>query len=151
MDDFSACANAEPVSRLEQLERENADFRTWGIIEIATRNPNVAEYMTYWEARAEKAEAENEALRARLETVEADRAAQAERMAKHSAATLNTETLVKRALLDAQECLASTNDWFAACVAGERLPNKPEAMHGRVFYSLELVEVAARALPQEES
>lgn len=72
MVDFSACANAEPVSRLEQLERENADFRTWGIIEIATRNPNVAEYMTHWEARAEKAEAENEALRARLQTVEAE-------------------------------------------------------------------------------
>lgn len=82
MADFSACANAEPVSRLEQLERENADFRTWGIIEIATRNPNVAEYMTHWEARVKTAEAEVTALRARLETVEADRAAQAERMAR---------------------------------------------------------------------
>lgn len=57
MSDASACANADPLSRLEQLERENADFRTWGIIEIATRNPNVAEYMAHWEARAESAEA----------------------------------------------------------------------------------------------
>lgn len=70
--DPSACANAEPLSRLEQLERENADFRTWGIIEVAIRNPNVAEYMAHWEARTQKAEAENEALRTKLETVEAE-------------------------------------------------------------------------------
>lgn len=72
MADLSACANAEPLSRLEQLERENANFRTWGIIEVAIRNPNVAEYMAHWEARTQKAEAENEALRTKLETVEAE-------------------------------------------------------------------------------
>jgi hypothetical protein len=55
-------AKAEPLSRLEEMERENANFRTWGIIEIAVRNPNVSEYMNHWEGRATKAEAEIAAL-----------------------------------------------------------------------------------------
>lgn len=38
-----------------------------GIIEVAIRNPSVAEYMEHWEARAEKAEAQLEALRAVIE------------------------------------------------------------------------------------
>jgi hypothetical protein len=80
MADTSACANAEPLSRLEQLERENADFRTWGIIEVAVRNPNVAEYMQHWEGRALRAEA---AL--------SDRAAQAERMARLEEALRSVE------------------------------------------------------------
>jgi len=52
----------------------------------------------------------------------------------------------RKALEDAQECLAGTNEWFAACVAGERLQNKPEAMHSRVFYSLNLVDSALAAI-----
>lgn len=51
-------AAATPPTRLEQLEREVADFRSWGIIEVAIRNPNVAEYMEHWEGRTLKAEAE---------------------------------------------------------------------------------------------
>jgi hypothetical protein len=35
-----------------------AQRRTWGVIEIAVRNPNVSSYMEHWEGRALKAEAE---------------------------------------------------------------------------------------------
>lgn len=38
-------------------EREQ-QWRTWGVIEIAIRNPNVKSYMEHWEGRAEKAERE---------------------------------------------------------------------------------------------
>lgn len=41
---------------LAEVERENAQWRTWGIVEVAIRNPSVADYMNHWEARAEKAE-----------------------------------------------------------------------------------------------
>jgi hypothetical protein len=42
----------------EEIER----WKTWGIVEIAVRNPNVASCMGEWEERATKAEAENENL-----------------------------------------------------------------------------------------
>ena len=48
------------------LTRELADWRTWGTIEVAIRNPNVASYMEHWEGRATKAEAEVDRLRAAL-------------------------------------------------------------------------------------
>lgn len=58
----------EPVaSKAQELpwqEQEAAELRaelhlmkTAGIIEVAVRNPSVAEYMAHWEARAEAAEA----------------------------------------------------------------------------------------------
>jgi hypothetical protein len=40
----------------ERLIRELDQWKTWGIIEIAVRNPNVASYMEHWEGRATKAE-----------------------------------------------------------------------------------------------
>lgn len=48
-----------------ELEAEEHILRYGGIIEVAVRNQNVAEYMGHWEDRAEKAEA---ALRALSET-----------------------------------------------------------------------------------
>jgi hypothetical protein len=50
-------ANAEPISEVDKLREELRFLRTCGIIEIAARNANVAEYMRHWEMRAEKAEA----------------------------------------------------------------------------------------------
>jgi hypothetical protein len=49
--------------RVEELEAEVHNFRTWGIIEVAIRNPSVADYMRHWERRAENAEAELTRLR----------------------------------------------------------------------------------------
>jgi len=37
-------------------EEELEQWETWGIVEIAVRNPNVAEYMKHWEKRAIEAE-----------------------------------------------------------------------------------------------
>lgn len=45
-------------SRIVALEAEVAQWKTWGIIEVAIRNPSVSEYMRHWEGRTEKAEAE---------------------------------------------------------------------------------------------
>ena len=42
---------------LAAAEAENQQWRTWGTIEVAIRNPSVAESMRPWEGRAEKAEA----------------------------------------------------------------------------------------------
>lgn len=52
--------------RIEELERENRDFRTWGVIELAIRNPNVTSYIAEWEGRALAAEAEAAQLREAL-------------------------------------------------------------------------------------
>jgi len=42
--------------RVRQLEQELAQWRTWGVVEIAVRNANVAEYCEHWKGRALKAE-----------------------------------------------------------------------------------------------
>jgi hypothetical protein len=42
---------------IKALKAELKNWETWGIVEIATRNPNVAEYCKHWEERATKAEA----------------------------------------------------------------------------------------------
>jgi hypothetical protein len=44
--------------QIRALRDEVAQWRTWGVIEIAVRNPNVSSYMEHWEGRALKAEAE---------------------------------------------------------------------------------------------
>jgi 8-oxo-dGTP diphosphatase len=54
---------AERGAQKSAFEQELQQWKTWGVIEIAVRNPNVAEYMSHWEGRAEKAEAENVTLR----------------------------------------------------------------------------------------
>jgi len=52
-----------------RLEWELANWRTWGVIEVAIRNPNVSSYMDEWEGRTIKAEAERDRLRAALERI----------------------------------------------------------------------------------
>ena len=41
-------------AKLAQIDEQ---WKTWGIIEIAVRNPNVSEYMNHWEKRTVDAEA----------------------------------------------------------------------------------------------
>ena len=62
-------ATEQPETEIDRLKRELAHLTSSGIIEIAVRNPNVAEYMRHWEERAEKAEAENARLREALDHV----------------------------------------------------------------------------------
>lgn len=57
----------------ERLQSELAQWKTWGIVEIAVRNPEVAEYCEHREGRATKAESELE--EARKELVAANEAA----------------------------------------------------------------------------
>lgn len=45
----------------DQREAECERWATWGTIEVAIRNPNVASYIEHWEKRALSAEAEREA------------------------------------------------------------------------------------------
>lgn len=40
------------------LARQEEQWKTWGIIEVAVLNPNVASYMEHWENRSVKAEAQ---------------------------------------------------------------------------------------------
>ena len=61
------CAHA----KVYELEEELNQWKTWGIVEIAVRNPNVASYMQEWEDRTTKAEAEVERLKNDLEKTEA--------------------------------------------------------------------------------
>jgi hypothetical protein len=48
----------------DTLKAEIGQWKTWCIVEIAVRNPSVAEYMEHWEGRAIKAEATVERLSA---------------------------------------------------------------------------------------
>jgi len=57
---------------LEAMRAELHLMKTAGIVEVAIRNPSVAEYMFHWEARAEQAETERDAAIARAEQAEAD-------------------------------------------------------------------------------
>lgn len=63
MDIVEQAAEAEPKSEIDRLREENTDFRRWGIIEVAVRNPNVDSFMREWTARVEAAEAEAVSLR----------------------------------------------------------------------------------------
>ena len=55
---------------LSAARRELADWKTWGIVEIAIRNVNVKSYVEHWEGRALKAERElQQARREALDTV----------------------------------------------------------------------------------
>lgn len=44
--------------QMVEKDAELKQWRTWNIVEIAVRNEQVAQYVTHWENRAEKAEAE---------------------------------------------------------------------------------------------
>lgn len=52
---------------LQCIEREMELLRSSGVIEVAARNPSVAEYMKHWEGRTTRAEAKVEAARKILE------------------------------------------------------------------------------------
>jgi hypothetical protein len=49
------------------LSAELAQWKTWGVVEVAVRNPSVAEYMKHWEERTEKAESALATARQALE------------------------------------------------------------------------------------
>ena len=53
----------ELIERIARVEAELAQWKTWGIVEVAVRNPAVAEYMKHWEGRALKAEENADFLR----------------------------------------------------------------------------------------
>ena len=55
-----------------QLDEARAEWATWGTIEVAIRNPNVASYIEHWEKRALSAEAERDALRVRVKELEVE-------------------------------------------------------------------------------
>ena len=48
---------AEPRQPMTADEVDK-QWRQWGVVEVAIRNDDVAEYMAHWEHRAERAEAE---------------------------------------------------------------------------------------------
>lgn len=50
-------------AEIDRLKGKIEDWKSWGIVEIAVRNPRVAEYMNHWEGRALKAEEELSKLR----------------------------------------------------------------------------------------
>ena len=56
-------------ARITELEAEIHNWKTWGIIEVAIRNPSVSEYMNHWEGRCLKAEAANAKMKACLEAI----------------------------------------------------------------------------------
>jgi hypothetical protein len=51
------CAVRNAKALIESQASELKTLTTSGVIEVAIRNPSVAEYMRHWEGRAEKAEA----------------------------------------------------------------------------------------------
>jgi hypothetical protein len=54
------------------LAGQMAEWRSWGIVEIASMNPNVSSYMDHWEGRATKAEASNALLLQQIERLQQD-------------------------------------------------------------------------------
>ena len=50
-----------------ELRAEVERLKTCGIVEIAASNPSVLDYCKHWEARAERAEAERDQLRADID------------------------------------------------------------------------------------
>lgn len=83
------------------LRNEVALFRSAGIVEIAVRNPSVAEYMRHWEGRAEKAERENADLRRQL----AESHARVEELKQHAIKYLDP-------LLGADTLPKDAEDWI---------------------------------------
>ena len=56
------CLVASLTAERDQLRAEVERLKTCGITELAAINPSVLEYCKHWEARAERAEAERDAL-----------------------------------------------------------------------------------------
>ena len=63
-----SCSEEEELKQaaieITELRATVEQWKTWGVIEIAVRNPNVASYIEHWEGRATTAEAENARLKA---------------------------------------------------------------------------------------
>ena len=59
--------SSDLLAALRETREELKQWTTWGIIEIAVRNPNIASYMNHWEDRAEAAERERDRLKAQVE------------------------------------------------------------------------------------
>ena len=59
-------------AEMDEARAELARWATWGTIEVAIRNPNVASYIEHWEKRALSAEAERDALRVRVKELEVE-------------------------------------------------------------------------------
>lgn len=57
-------------AEIERLRHDNEMLTTGGIIEVAVRNPSVADYMRHWEGRAEKAESALTAAQERIAELE---------------------------------------------------------------------------------
>lgn len=56
----------EAETQLGEQREKLRQFETWGVIEVAIRNPNVASYCREWEGRVLKLEREVDALRREL-------------------------------------------------------------------------------------
>jgi hypothetical protein len=54
--DKAQAARSSDRERIAELEHELDNWRTWGVVEVAVRNPQVAEYCEHWEGRVESAE-----------------------------------------------------------------------------------------------
>lgn len=61
------CVGLSDYEKLEtELDAAKAELKQWaqwGIIEVAIRNPSVADYMKHWEGRAEKAELQRDTIK----------------------------------------------------------------------------------------
>jgi len=60
---------AEILRRMALSGEMERQWKSWGVVEIAVRNPQVADYCQHWEGRAEAAEAEVVKLRDVLELI----------------------------------------------------------------------------------
>lgn len=60
----AATVIADLVAQRDALQAENNALTTCGIAEVAAHSPSVMDYMKHWEGRAEKAEAQVDALTA---------------------------------------------------------------------------------------
>lgn len=70
--DFDNNVTKRLIERASAAEAQNEQWKTWGVVEIAIRNPNVASYIDHWESRTKQAEAQNVALREALRLACAD-------------------------------------------------------------------------------
>ncbi len=66
-DEMCCAAQGEPTPQWRIVADELDMMKTAGVIEVAVRNPNVAEYMRHWEGRVLAAEHRESAMRSRIE------------------------------------------------------------------------------------
>ena len=62
-------AEAYASSLRQKLEQAERNLETFCIVEIAARNPSVADYCKHWETRAEQAERERDGLKEELRAI----------------------------------------------------------------------------------